>query len=76
MAAQNQYTPEFREQAVRLVFESMEPDETRAEASRRLAGKMSVSPSTLYGWVKKATPAPAGRSVLDLLSQLAARMTA
>ncbi len=30
MAAQNQYTPEFREQAVRLVFESMEPDETRA----------------------------------------------
>lgn len=47
MAAQNQYTPEFREQAVRLVFESMEPDETRAEASRRLAGKMSVSVSTL-----------------------------
>ena len=55
----------------------MEPDETRAEASRRLAGKMSVSPSTLYGWVKKATPAPAGRSVLagfheDLVAQIAA----
>jgi transposase len=77
MASQNQYTQEFREQAVRFVFESMEPDETRAEASRRLAAKVSVAPSTLYGWVKKATPTPAGRAVVsgsheDLVAQIAA----
>ena len=77
MSKQNQYTPEFREQAVMFVFESIEPEETRAEACRRLASKMSLAPSTLYGWVKKATPvsngraAPAG-STEDMVAQIAA----
>lgn len=77
MAAQNQYTHEFREQAVRFVFESMEPDESRARASRRLASKMSLSPSTLYAWMKKASPTSTGRTMLagsqeDLAAQIAA----
>jgi hypothetical protein len=36
-----------------VCFESIEPDETRSGACRRLAPKMSVSFSTLYGWVEK-----------------------
>jgi transposase len=56
MALQKQYTAEFREQAVRFVFESIEEGESRAQACRRLASKMDLSFSTLYGWVKKVTP--------------------
>ena len=41
MAIQKNYTKEFREQAVRFVFESLEVDETRSQACRRLAPKMS-----------------------------------
>jgi transposase len=77
MAFQKSYTQEFRDQAVRFVFESIEPDETRSGACRRLAPKMSVSFSTLYGWVKKATPISTGWSVVagsqeDLVAQVAA----
>ena len=77
MAFQKVYTKEFRDQAVRFVFESLEVDETRSQACRRLAPKMSVSVSTLYGWVKKATPISTGRLVVagsqeDLAAQVAA----
>jgi transposase len=54
-----QYTDEFKEQAVRFVFDEMEPDESRKEACWRLAGKLTVKPVTLYNWVKAATPASA-----------------
>ncbi len=75
MAFQKNYTKEFREQAVRFVFDSIEPEETRSGACRRLAPKLSVSFSTLYGWVKKATPISSGRSVVagsqeDLAAQI------
>ena len=77
MAFQKVYTKEFRDQAVRFVFESLEVDETRSQACRRLTPKMSVSVSTLYGWVKKATPISNGRLVVagsqeDLAAQVAA----
>jgi transposase len=76
MAVQKQYTQEFREQAVRFVFESIEEQETRSQACRRLAPKMDVSFSTLYGWVKKVTPKSvqlvAPGSTQDLQAQIAA----
>jgi len=70
------FTPEFKAQAVRLVFESMEPTESRKEACRRLAPKVNVKEVTLYNWVKDATAPtssakpPAG-SVEELRAQIA-----
>jgi transposase len=70
------FTPEFKAQAVRLVFESMEPTESRKEACRRLAPKVNVKEVTLYNWVKEATAPtstakpPAG-SVEELRVQIA-----
>ncbi len=55
-AEMQQYTPEFKDQAVRFVFESIEPDESRKEACRRLASKVNVKEVTLYNWVKAASP--------------------
>ena len=58
-----QYTKEFKEQSVAFVFESMEVDESRKEACRRLCGSLRVKEVTLYNWVKQATPtADKGRS--------------
>lgn len=51
-----QYTPEFKDQAVRFVFEEIEPNESRKEACRRLAPKVNVKEVTLYNWVKAASP--------------------
>ena len=56
MPKMQQYTPEFKDQAVRFVFESIEPDESRKEACRRLASKVNVKEVTLYNWVKAASP--------------------
>jgi transposase len=56
MSVRKEYTSEFRGQAVRFVFESIELDETRKEACRRLAPKLNVNHLTLYGWVKSASP--------------------
>jgi transposase len=77
MSKQKSYTREFREQAVRFVFESIEPDETRLKACERLGASMSVNSRTLYGWVKAATPtARFGTvekgSVADLQAQVTA----
>jgi len=74
-----EYTTEFKEQAVRFVFESIEPTESRKQACERVAVKLNVKPVTLYNWVKAATPASAkgpGRqappgSVEELRAQLA-----
>ena len=42
MPAKQEYTPEFKEQAVRFVLEEMEPDESRKHACDRLAPRLSV----------------------------------
>lgn len=81
MPTRLEYTAEFKDQAVRLVFESMEPTESRKQACYRVAPIVNVKPVTLYNWVKAATPAAAkgpGRpaaqagSVEELRAQVAA----
>ncbi|MFP5487808.1 MAG: transposase [Acidimicrobiia bacterium] len=59
MPAKKEYTPEFKEQAVRFVLEEMEPDESRKHACDRLAPRLSVKAVTLYNWVKQSAPAKA-----------------
>ena len=54
------YTVEFKDQAVRFVFESIEANESRKEACRRLAPKVNVKEVTLYNWVKAASPVTSG----------------
>ena len=54
-----QYTDEFKDQAVRFVFDSIEATESRKQACERLAPKVNVKAVTLYNWVKAATPASA-----------------
>ena len=46
--ASKEYTPEFKDQAVRFVLEEIEPDESRKHACERLAPKLSVKAVTLY----------------------------
>ena len=74
-----QDTVEFEDRAVRFVFESIEPTESRKQACERVAPRLNVKPVTLYNWVKAATPASAkgpGRamqpgSVEELRAQVA-----
>ena len=56
MPARKEYTPEFKDQAVRFVFEEIGPDESRKQACERLAPKLSVNAVTLYNWVKQSAP--------------------
>jgi transposase len=77
MPRRKEYTAEFKEQAVRFVFDEIGPDESRKQACDRLAPKLSVKSVTLYNWVKqsappKTRPAPAAGSVEELRAQLAA----
>lgn len=58
----SRFTPEFKAQAVRLVFESMKPIDSRKEACRRLAPKVTVKEVALYNWVKEATAPTAAAS--------------
>jgi len=70
------YTPEFKAQAVRLVFESMEPTESRKEACRRLAAKVNVKEVTLYNWVKTATaPASSVKPPAGSVEEMRAQIT-
>ena len=77
MPARKDYTPEFKDQAVRFVFEEIGPEESRSQACERLGPRLSVKPATLYNWVKQAAPAkarpaaPPG-SVEELRAQVAA----
>jgi transposase len=77
MPARKEYTPEFKDQAVRFVLEEIGPDESRKQACERLAPKLSVKAVTLYNWVKQSAPAktrppvPPG-SVEELRAQNAA----
>jgi transposase len=71
------YTPEFKDQCVRLVFAEIGPDESRKAACTRLAAGVNVKPVTLYNWVKEAAPSTAAPSrspgsVEELRAQLAA----
>lgn len=59
MPRRKEYTAEFKDQAVRFVFEEIEPDETRSHACERLAPRLSMSAATLMNWVKAASPAKA-----------------
>ena len=54
------YSPEFKDQAVRLVIAEQAVDESRNAACRRLAPRLNMNSATLYGWVKGAVPRPAG----------------
>ena len=76
MRAKKEYTPEFKDQAVRFVME-IGPDESRRQACERLAPKLSVKAVTLYNWVKQTAPAkarPAAQpgSVEELRAQIQA----
>ena len=42
MPTRKEYTPEFKDQAVRFVLEEIEPDESRKQACERLAPKLSM----------------------------------
>lgn len=69
----SKFSPEFKEQSVRLVFAEIGPDESRKQACERLGPRVGVKAVTLYNWVKSATPTaaparPAG-SVEDLRAQ-------
>ena len=57
MPARKEFTPEFKDQAVRFVLEEIEPDESRKHACDRLAPKLSVKAVTLYNWLKQSAPA-------------------
>ena len=59
MPARKDFTPEFKDQAVRFVLEEIEPDESRKHACERLAPKLSVKAVTLYNWVKQSAPTKA-----------------
>ena len=77
MPARKEFTPEFKDQAVRFVLEEIEPDESRKHACERLAPKLSVKAVTLYNWVKQSAPARARASappgsVEELRSQITA----
>jgi len=48
MPARKEYTPEFKDQAVRFVLEEIGPDESRKQACERLAPKLAVKAVTLY----------------------------
>lgn len=50
------FSPEFKEQCVRLVAAEMGPEESRKQACDRLGVRLGVKPATLYNWVKVATP--------------------
>ena len=60
MPVRKVFTVEFKEQAVRYVFEEIGPDESRSAAVERLGPKLNVRPATLMNWVKVAA-APAAR---------------
>ena len=71
-----EYTPEFKDRAVRLVVAERGPDESRSAACERLAPKIGVKPVTLYGWVKKALPKPAVPSLPGSSEELRAQVAA
>ena len=77
MPARKDFTPEFKDQAVRFVLEEIEPDESRKHACERLGPKLSVKAVTLYNWVKQSAPARARSAAPPgSLEELRAQITA
>lgn len=77
MPAKEESTPEFKDQAVRFILESIEPDESWRRACEGLAPRLSMNPVTLFAWVKASAPGPARPtpspgSVEELRAQVAA----
>ena len=56
MPVRTEYTPEFKDQAVRCVLEEVEPDESRKHACERLAPMLSVKAVTLRQWCSGLRP--------------------
>ena len=54
MGAQNRYSPEVRERAVRMVREHEKEHDSQWAAIRSIASKIGCSPETLRGWVRQA----------------------
>jgi transposase len=48
------YSPEFRERAVRLLFEHRGEYQSEAAALTAIAGKLGCSPDSLRVWVRQA----------------------
>lgn len=72
MPKKREYTPEFKDQAVRLVAAERGPDESRSAACQRLGPRLNVNPVTLYSWVKQASPKPATMLVPGSVEELRA----
>jgi transposase-like protein len=54
MNRQTRYSPEFRERAVRLVFEHQEEYDSQWAAMNSIAGKVGCTAETLRKWVRRA----------------------
>ena len=54
MNRQTRYSPEFRERAVRLVFEHQEEYDSQWAAMNSIAGKIGCTAETLRKWVRRA----------------------
>ena len=56
MSTQRSYGAGLRESAIRMVFETREPDESLKTVCARVAPLVDVRFATLYGWAKQARP--------------------
>ena len=77
MPVRKEYTAEFKEQAVRFVFEEIEPDESRRQRVERLGAEVEREAGDVVNWVKQSAPArPARRSPPGSVEELRAQNAA